>query len=206
MRGRSERSAGRVGWRALAMGLALGAVLGCASQRAFVWVQDVPVWQENPATIQPRDAIAVVVRNQPALSGEFVVGDQGEYSQPTVGAVSAGGRTTEAVAGELSTRLKGVLAEPEVTVSIAKMAGMRVNVVGEVKTPGSFELPRGRGMIAALATAGWLTEFASKDGIFVIRKDGDKVQRIRFTTADLTAAEPHAIGFRLRDGDIVVVE
>lgn len=206
MRRCSERLAGRLGRITIAMSLAIATALGCASQRAFVWVQDVPILQQSPMTIEPRDTIAVVVRNQPALSGEFMVGDQGEYSHPTIGSISVGGRTTEVVAAELKARLTGVLAAPEVTVSIAKMATMRVNVVGEVKTPGSFELPRGRGMIAALATAGWFTEFASKSRIFLIRKDGDNVQRIRFAAGDLTAAEPHAIGFRLRDGDIVVVE
>jgi hypothetical protein len=51
-----------------------------------------------------------------------------------------------------------------------------------------------------------LTEFANKDRIFVIRTEGTALQRIRFRVADLTAAEPHSIGFRLQDGDVVVVE
>jgi len=65
---------------------------------------------------------------------------------------------------------------------------------------------RSRGVMSALATAGWLSEFANKDRIFVIRTEGTTIQRIRFRAADLTAAEPHAIGFRLQDGDVVVVE
>jgi polysaccharide export outer membrane protein len=206
MADRSWRVAGQSAPYKLAVGLALAMVLGCAGQRAFVWVQDFAVSQDGPTTIEPRDTITVVVRNQPALSGEFAVGDEGQYSQPTVGAVSVAGRTTDAVAADLQVRLTGVLVDPKVAVAISKMSPIRVNVVGEVKTPGTFELPRGRGMVAALATAGWLTEFASKDRIFVIRKDGDRVQRIRFAAADLTAAEPHAITFRLRDGDTVVVE
>ncbi|HXJ23277.1 MAG TPA: polysaccharide biosynthesis/export family protein [Polyangia bacterium] len=180
--------------------------VGCASQQPFVWVQDMPVSLDSAAIIQPRDTIRVVVRDQPALSGEFVVGDQGEYSQPTVGSVAVGGQTTDAVASDLRVKLTGVLARPEVSVSIAKIAPIRVNVVGEVKAPGSYELTRGRGILVALASAGWLSEFADKNRIFVIRKDGNTIQRIRFAAADLTAAEPHAIEFRLRDGDIVVVD
>lgn len=185
---------------------ALGTLISCATERPFLWVQDLPISPDNGAVIEPRDSILVAVRNQPALSGEFVVGDHGEYAQPTLGTIRVGGKTTEAVVAELQSSLTGLLLKPEVTVSIVKIAAVRVNVVGEVKTPGSYELTRGRGVMSALATAGWLTEFADKDRIFVIRNDGGTVQRIRFRASELTAAEPHAIGFRLRDGDIVVVQ
>jgi|tagenome__1003787_1003787.scaffolds.fasta_scaffold20860917_2 polysaccharide export outer membrane protein len=192
---------------ALLVALTLGpAALGCATEHAFRWVQDLPVAPGDSTTIEPRDTILVSVKNQPALSGEFLVGDRGEYSQPTVGTVSVGGKSTATVVAELETSLTGVLVKPEVTVSILKIAAVRVHVVGEVKLPGAYELTRSRGVMSALATAGWLTEFANKDRIFVIRTEGTTVQRIRFRVADLTAAEPHAIGFRLQDGDAVVVE
>jgi polysaccharide biosynthesis/export protein len=79
-------------------------------------------------------------------------------------------------------------------------------VVGEVKTPGSYELTRGHGVIAALAAGGWLNEFANGDRIFVISSEGGAPRRIRFRVRELTAAEPHATAFRLKDGDIVVAE
>jgi polysaccharide export outer membrane protein len=191
----------------LTAALTLGAgALGCVTEHAFQWVQDLPVVPGDGAVIEPRDTILVSVRNQPALSGEFVVGDRGEYSQPTLGAVSVGGKTTATVVAELQVILTGVLVKPEVTVSIIKIAPVRVNVVGEVRTPGSYELTRSRGVMSALAMAGWLSEFANKERIFVIRSDGASLQRIRFRAADLTAGEPHAVGFRLQDGDVVVVE
>ena len=192
---------------ALVVALTLGtAALGCVTEHAFRWVQDLPVTPIDGTTIEPRDTILVSVKNQAALSGEFLVGDRGEYSQPTLGTVSVGGKTTAAVVAELQTSLTGVLVKPEVTVSIVKIAPVRVNVVGEVKVPGTYELTRSRGVMSALATAGWLTEFANRDRIFVIRTDGTAAQRIRFRAAELTSAEPRAIGFRLQDGDVVVVE
>lgn len=191
------------GWVAAAI---LSSLLGCATDRPFVWVQDTPPSTEAQGVIGLRDTILVAVRNQPTLSGEFTVGDHGEYLQPTLGTITVAGRTTDDLVGDLQGRLKDLLVKPEVTVSIVKVATIRVNVVGEVRTPGSFELMRGRGVIAGLAAAGWLTEYANGDRIFVIRSDGGAVQRIRFRARDLTAAEPRATGFRLRDGDVVVVE
>jgi len=187
-------------------GLTMALTVGCATESHFVWVTDVPIVTQSAETIEPRDTILISVKNQPTLSGEFPVGDHGNYSQPTLGTIPVAGKTTDAVAGDIERRLNGVVVTPEVTVSITKLASIRVNVVGEVKTPGSYELVRGRGIIPALAAAGWLTEFADRDKIFVIRSEAGGSQRVRFRARELTTAEPHATGFRLKDGDIVVVD
>jgi polysaccharide biosynthesis/export protein len=209
MRDRARGAAGVGAARALLLavvGAFAGAFAGCATESPFVWVQDLPLAGDTQGIIGPRDTILISVRNQPALSGEFPVGDHGEYLQPTLGTISVAGKTTEAVVADLQGRLRDLLVKPEVTVSVIKTATIRVNVVGEVKTPGSYELTRGHGVIPALAAAGWLNEFANGDRIFVIRSEGGAPERIRFKARELTAAEPHATGFRLKDGDIVVAE
>ena len=181
-------------------------VAGCATERPFIWVQDLPSpTGENSAVIHPRDTIVVHVRDQPAMTGEFIVRDDGGYLQPMLGNVNVDRRAPAEVAVELQTRLGTLIVKPEVTVSIARGAPVRVNVVGEVKTPGVYELTRDRTVTGALAAAGWLTDFAAKDHIFVVRS-GDNQLRIRFRSAELTAPEPHSVGFHLRDGDVVVVE
>ena len=186
--------------------LSAALAVGCATESHFVWVDEIPIAAQNIEAIEPRDTILVSVKNQPSLSGEFLVGEHGNYLQPTLGTLPVAGKTTEALGKELEDRLKNIVVNPEVTVSITKLASIRVNVVGEVRTPGSYELMRGRGVIPALAAAGWLTEFADRNKIFVIRSDAGGTQRVRFRARELTAAEPHATGFRLKDGDVVVVD
>jgi len=197
------RIAGRAALAALALTLTL---FGCASERPFIWVHDLPVApSEAQALIGARDTIVVVVQNQPTMSGEFVVREDGAYLYPVLGNVHVEGQTTAQVAVELQQRLKDLVVNPQVAVSISHVAPVKVNVVGEVKNPGTYELSRDRGVIPALAAAGWLTEFAARDRIFVVRA-GSVEQRIRFRAGELTAAEAHAVRFRLRDGDVVVVE
>jgi protein involved in polysaccharide export with SLBB domain len=179
--------------------IALG---GCA-EHPFVWVADLPNKAEAAGTIGPRDTLLVLVRNQASLSGEFVVRDDGAYLQPTVGNLSVAGKTSSAVAAELAVRLKDMIVNPDVSVEILKTAPIHIDVVGEVKMPGAYDLTRDRGVIAALAAAGWLTDFARSDRIFVVRGTD---HRIRFEASALTSAEPHAAAFRLHDGDVVVVE
>lgn len=180
---------------------------GCATERPYVWFHDLPqaatAADTGPVVIQPRDLIVVHVRDQVAMTGEFVVREDGGYLQPTLGNVVVAGRTPAQVSAELTQRMATVLVNPNVTVSIARTASVRVNVVGEVRTPGAYELTRDRTVAAALATAGWLTDFANKDRIFVVR-NGE--HRIRFRAPELTTPESNSARFRLRDGDVVVVE
>jgi len=185
----------------------LGAV-GCATtgDRGYVWAQDLPAGvAEGPGTIHPRDTLAVVVMDQPSMSGDFVVHDDGTYLQPTLGNLMVQGKTPAEVSAELLARLKDMVVNPRVNVSISHVATIRVSVVGEVRTPGSYELNRDRSVAGALAAAGWLTDFASKDRIFVVRQ-GANQPRVRFPLRDVTAPETRAGQFQLHDGDVVVVE
>lgn len=184
----------------------LVAASGCATERPFVWAKDVPAAAaENQSLIHARDTILVHVQDQTTLSGEFVVREDGGYTHPALGNVYVDGKTPEQVAELIQLRLTNMVVNPRVTVSVARRGGARVNVVGEVKTPGPYELTRDRSVTAALAAAGWLTAFASSDRIFVVRA-GEKDYRIRFSSRDLTSADPQTAQFRLRDGDVVVVE
>jgi hypothetical protein len=58
--------------------------------------------------------------------------------------------------------------------------------------------------MAALALAGWLTEFAHTDRIFVVRVGSN--ERVRFRVRDLTTAESRFARYQLADSDVVVVE
>jgi len=181
---------------------------GCATtgDRGFVWAQDLPQTAgEGPDAIHPRDTLSVVVMDQPSMSGEFVVHDDGTYMQPTLGNVMVQGKTPAEVSAELLARLKDMVVNARVNVSIVHVATIRVSVVGEVKTPGSYELNRDRSVAGALAAAGWLTDFAAKDRIFVVRH-GPNQPRVRFPLHDVTAPETRAGQFQLHDGDVVVVE
>jgi polysaccharide export outer membrane protein len=171
-----------------------------------VWVQQVPPTAIAPTgLIQPRDTIFVQVRDQPSMTGEFLVREDGAYLQPTVGNVVVAGRSPNEAAAELQRRLDNVVVKPQVSVVISRPAPVRVKVVGEVKTPGAYELGRDFSVTAALAAAGWLTDFASRDRIFVVRSH-DNPPRIRFRASELVAPEPSSAQFRLSDGDVVVVE
>jgi polysaccharide export outer membrane protein len=73
-----------------------------------------------------------------------------------------------------------------------------------VAHPGTVAIERNAGLLQALANAGGLTETASRDDIYVLRST-PVPRRIRFTYELLTKNPPTST-FRLRPGDVVVVE
>jgi polysaccharide export outer membrane protein len=177
----------------------------CATERPFVWATDLPGNATPPdKIIRPGDTLAVFVRDHADYSNDYPVRENGNIADRTIGEVPAAGRSVDELAADLQGRLARIFADPEVTVSISRVAPIRVNVVGEVKTPDSYELTRDRSVAAALAAAGWLTEFADRDRIFVIRHDANT--RVRFHERDITAPNPATARFRLNDGDVVVAE
>jgi polysaccharide export outer membrane protein len=179
--------------------------LGCAHEARFVWAADLPSRDATAEPmVHPRDTILVEVERQPTLSGEFVVRDDGHYTQPMVGSVRVSGLTARQVAAQIAVALKAVVITPVVSVWITKTSPIHVSVVGEVKTPGIYEMNRDRNLITILAQAGWLTEFAHTDRVFVVRAGSS--ERVRFRVRDITTAEPFVVQFLLADADTVVVE
>ncbi|NLE88224.1 MAG: polysaccharide export protein [Myxococcales bacterium] len=193
------------GW-AVALAVA-SACSGCGSSLPYVWVQDVvpPKAPSADAPIQAGDTITVFVQEQEGLSGDFLVGADGSYVQPILGAVHVAGRTPDQVQRHLTERLRGILAEPLVSVAVATRRPIRIGVIGEVLQPGYFELGVDEGILSGLARAGGLNDFADEDEIFVIRRHPE-LQRIRVRYRELMRPEHAAARFRLLDGDTIVVE
>jgi polysaccharide export outer membrane protein len=191
-------------WRVLVLGVSL---VGCAETLPYTWVQDMP---PAPAAaraepIHPGDTLTVFVREQETLSGDFKVREDGTYPQPIVGAMHVAGRTTEQVTSQLKQRLQGVLAAPDVAVSVAERRPIRVGVIGEVNSPGHFEVAADDGVLGLLSRAGGLNDFADEDEIYVVRRQPE-LKRVRISYRELMLPDNAASRFRLLDGDTIVVE
>jgi polysaccharide biosynthesis/export protein len=182
------------------------ACAGCGSTGPFVWAKDLPRDEADSATyvIVPGDVVSVRVYNQDALTTKVKVRSDGRISMPFLSDVNVQGKAPAVVAKEIEGGLKSFINTPNVTVTVDEFQPTTVSVLGEVTHPGTITIERNAGVLQALATAGGLTENASKDGIYVLR-ESPVPRRIRFTYESLTRAPPVG-AFRLRSGDVVVVE
>ena len=177
---------------------------GCAS-RSYVWVNDLtPDEAGTGYVIASGDVINVRVFNQENLSTRARVRSDGEVAVPLLGDVMVRGRSPAALSKYLEERFKQYVVSPAVTITVEETQPTLVSVLGEVAHPGNYSLDATSGVMQALAAAGGLTEYASRGSIYVIRRD--PAENVRFTFTMLTEADSRAAAFRLRAGDVVVVE
>jgi polysaccharide export outer membrane protein len=184
---------------------------GCATGAPYRWVDELPAAADAPAgyRIAPSDVLGVKVWNQEAMSVERArVREDGKISLPFLKDVPVAGLTPDELSERLQRQLVHVIVDPVVTVALVEPALLNVSVLGEVATPGAFTLPPAAGVLQAIAAAGGLTQYASTDGIYVLRRlePGRPPSRIRFRYRDLAGGSTRAAGFPLQSGDVVLVE
>lgn len=196
-------------WPLLATLLLLSA---CYKPGRFVWVDDYRepqlAQQDDSYLIRKGDILNVNVWNQRDISSRLRVRDDGRISLPLLNDVDAAGMTPAALARAMEQKLKDLVANPVVTVMVDEAQPIKISVLGEVRNPGKKLLESGSGPLQALSEAGGFTDYARDDALYVLRKEPGYPTpvRIRFTYEALTRNEGAAPAFRLKTGDVLVVE
>jgi polysaccharide biosynthesis/export protein len=191
---------------------ALLLLAACYKPGRFVWVDDYrepPSLQDEGYVIRRGDVLYVSVWNQRELTAaDALVREDGRITLSLINDVDAAGLTPPVLARRIEELLKPMVSNPVVTVMVKRAEPLKVAVLGEVKGPGMKELEPGSGVLQALAQAGGFTDYAQLDGIFVLRQQPDSPVplRIRFDYEAVIRTQGKGAGFRLRTGDVVVVE
>ncbi|MCL2589697.1 MAG: polysaccharide export protein EpsE [Betaproteobacteria bacterium] len=140
---------------------------------------------EREYVLGPGDVVRITVFQNPDLTTETRVSENGMLSFPLLGAVSVGGKSTSAAEQEIATRLKdgGFVRQPQVNVLPIQIRGNQVSVLGQVNRPGRFPLEtanlRLTDMIAAAGgiVAGGMGSGGADVVIFVGMRNGKQVRR-----------------------------
>lgn len=99
--------------------------------------------------VGPGDTLRIVVLDQAALSGEFVVDAEGMITYPFLGRVKAAGMTTTEVERKLGTLLtEGYLKRPRLSVTVKDFGSQQINLRGEVAKPGPQSLKTDKSLLA----------------------------------------------------------
>jgi polysaccharide export outer membrane protein len=158
-------------------------------------------------SITSGDLLNIRVYNQDALSTRGRVGPDGKIAIPLVGELDAKGLSPATLSRQVEARLKPFLVAPSVATIVEEAQLVKVAVVGEVGHPTVLAVTPGTRVLQVLALAGGLTEYATRDRIFVLRDTQARgILRIRLTYHDLIRGLGRAATFRLESGDTVVVE
>jgi len=155
--------------------------------------------------IGPEDVLDIAVWNNTAISRSVPVRPDGKISLPLLNDVQAAGLSAMQLRDALTKKLAEYVPTPEVSIIVREVRSFKVSVIGEIKTPGRYELKSRATVLDVLAQAGPFSDFASRARIFVLRLNGTTMKRIPFNYNKVIAADGEAENFLLQPGDIVVV-
>lgn len=155
--------------------------------------------------IGPEDILGITVWKEEGLNKEVLVRPDGGISFPLVGEIQAAGKTAEEIGAEIASRLKRAINDPVVSVSVLKVTGNKIYIIGRVARPGEYAAGRYIDVLQALAMAGGLTPFAAEDDIKVLRKRNGNDETFAFEYSDVRRGRKLEQNITLQGGDVVVV-
>ncbi len=150
------------------------------------------------------DMLQISVWKEPDLTESLPVRPDGKISMPLLNDVTAAGLTPTQLADSISSKLKKFIADPRVTVVVTAMNSRRIYVMGEVTHTGSMTLQPNMTVLQALASAGF-TQFANTKGIYVLRMENGKQQKIPVPYRSLIKGDAIDQNLVLKPGDTIVV-
>ncbi len=126
------------------------------------------------------DAIRILVYQNPDMTLETRVSEDGSISYPLVGMLSIGNLTISAAEAKIAKALKdgGFLRQPQVNIELQTIRGNKVAVLGQVGRPGSFPIETTNTRISQmLAEAGGLGGSGADTIILTGTRDGKPFRR-----------------------------
>lgn len=155
--------------------------------------------------IGPEDVLHISVWKEKDLDRKVLVRPDGGISFPLVGDIQVSGRTPLEVQDEIRSRLQRYVPDAEVTVSVDKISGYTVFVLGEVNNPGQFTLGRYVDVVQALTLAGGTTPYASERNMQILRRQDGREVTYSFDFRDIKRGRDLEQNIILQSGDVVVV-
>ncbi|HEY0596197.1 polysaccharide biosynthesis/export family protein [Sphingopyxis sp.] len=133
------------------------------------------------AFVGPFTELRVEVFGVDEMQRDIMTDGEGNFAFPLVGTIAAAGKTPDAIATELRTKLGGrYVRNPQVTVNFKSpsnalaLQSMSVTVDGQVNRAGSYPVVGRVTLMRAVALAGGVTEFAKLQDVVVFRGVGNK--------------------------------
>ncbi len=156
-------------------------------------------------TIGVGDVLNIAVWQEEKLNLDVTVRPDGKISYPLIGDIAAFGLTLTELNEEITNRLKEYIRYPEVTISVKRMGGQKVVVLGEVAWPGVYYVTGKRTVLEAIALANGFTSHAVPSSVIVIRGRLQKPQGKRINLSKAIVNNDFSENIMLEEEDIIYV-
>ena len=162
------------GWQATVAGSAVGQTAPRAAAVSAVPADPVEPVVPRSANYQlsAGDVVSIKVFREPDLDSQQRLSKDGTINFPLLGVVTLAGKTTNDAAAHLASLLdKDYVHHPQVSVTITTYNKVHFTVLGQVGTPGSYDIPEEQAidLLSAIARAGGFTRLANQRNVAVKR-------------------------------------
>lgn len=159
--------------------------------------------------IGPGDVIRVSVFQNPDLSLEARVNENGTIRFPLIGSVRIGGMSVSNAEKAIADGLRAgdFVKQPQVTVLLAQIRANLVSVLGQVGKPGRYPLEvGGTKLMEVLAQAGGVSPTGSDTLILSGQRDGKPFRKEIDMPAVLGPTQDTTADIELQNGDVIFVD
>jgi polysaccharide export outer membrane protein len=153
------------------------------------------------------DVIKITVFQNPDLTTEARVSENGTIIFPLIGTVKVGDQSVSQVEQIIAHRLRtgDLVKRPDVNAMIISYRSLQVSVLGQVNKPGKFSFEQSQNRLTdVLALAGGVTPLGA-DVITLITSEGEKEKKIDIDLPAMIQSGDRSKDVVLKNGDIVFV-
>jgi polysaccharide biosynthesis/export protein len=134
-----------------------------------------------------------------------LVRTDGKISFPLLNDVQAAGLTPMMLKDVLETGLKNYVAAPVITVTVTNAGSQKFYILGEVSRTGEYPIVKDLSVLQAFAVAGGFTEWASKDEILLIRREGGQKKVYKIDYKDMANGKNLEQDLLIKADDTIIV-
>lgn len=155
---------------------------------SFVIAPQCPAYGQNATyRVGPKDILNISVWEEPDLTKEAVIDQDGTINYPLLGTIQIAGMSVKQIDTKITHLLAmDYLVNPEVDVTIKEYNSQKVLVLGEIKKPGLYMLTGLTYLLEIISRAGGLTENAGNQVNIYRAKDSRPIASSSYDMSDLS--------------------
>lgn len=167
-----------------------------------------PAVAQTRDALGPGDSVRITVFQNPDLTTETRISEQGTLQFPLVGEVNVDGQSPAGAANRIANQLKqgNFMKNPQVNVSVLTVRSRQVSVLGHVVRPGRYPLDEVSTNISdVLALAGGIAPTGDDVVTAMVKRNG-KVSKVDIDMAKMYRSGDMKANFQVQGGDTIFVQ
>ncbi len=158
---------------------------------------------EKEYIISPNDILEITVYGEPDLSTSARVSQDGTIIYPLLGNIKVGGFTLRELEVIITHLLvQDYLVKPQVSIFVKEYA--KISILGQVRSPGAYEMKESLTLTQAIALTGGFANTANTSKVKIIRTVGNEKETLEINVDQIL--EKAAPDVEIKANDTIIVE